>query len=237
MPLPGAALRGVLFDSASLGRVMPMKNFFACYAVVFLGLAIAGHSLAVEPAAKPTHLLQPMIIEVAAAKPDGKPWDSGGGVFERPDLQVTLMRDDAEGIKQAIELLVQVNERKIKALGGRPPSPAYRQLMAGQAQQTLQYGSYIEALKDQALIDARSKFAADTKVANDSLIARLVDGQLPVSIGDKIAIYVIDLDLAAHDRMGQTELVITKELIAKGEAELKFNSVESLHLKLVPIAK
>ncbi len=212
-----------------------MKKFFACAFVAFMSLASVSDSLAVEP--KPTHLLQPVILEVAAAKPDGKPWDSGGGIFERPDPQVTLMRNDAEGIKQAIELLVQVNERKMKELGGRPTSPVFRQLMARQAQQTLQNGSYVEALKDQALIDARSKFAADTKVANDSLLTRLVGGELPVSIGDKVSIYVIDVDLAAHDHMGQTELVITKELIAKGEVELKLNSVESLRFKLTPIAK
>ena len=214
-----------------------MKKLFACSAVLLIALAIVGSAYAAAPVAKPTHHLQPVMLEVAAAKPDGKPWDSGGGIFERPDPQVTLMRNDAEGIKQAIELLVQVNERKIKEIGGRPPSPAFRQLMALQAQQTLQYGSYVEALKDQALIDARSKFAADTKVANDSLLTRLVGGELPVSIGDKVAIYVIDVDLAAHDLMGQTELVITKEFIAKGEVELKFNSIESLRLKLMPIAK
>jgi hypothetical protein len=37
--------------------------------------------------------------------------------------------------------------------------------------------------------------------------------------------------------MGEQEVEITKELLAKGELELKFNSVESLQLKLVPVEK
>lgn len=213
-----------------------MKKFFACSVVVLMGLAIADYSLAVEPAAKPTHLLQPVILEVAAAKPDGNPWDTGVGAYARPDPQVTLMRDDAAGLKQATELLVQKMEDKMKQLG-RPASPVFREMLGRQAQQSLRCGVTIDTLKDQALQDARSKFAADTKVADDSLFTKLVDGGLSVSLGDKIAIYVNDSDLAQHDSMGQAAIEITKEFIAKGEVELKFNSVESLRLKLMPLAK
>lgn len=201
-----------------------------------MGLASTGYSLAVEPAAKPTHILQPVILEVAAAKPDSNPWDTGVGAYARPDPQVTLMRDDTSGLKQATELLVQKMEGKMKQLG-RPGSPVFREMLGRQAQQSLRCGVTIDSLNDQALKDARSKFAADTQVANDSLFTKLVDGGLSVSLGDKITIYVNDSDLAQHDPMGQAEIQITKELIAKGEVELKFNSVESLRLKLAPIAK
>ncbi len=208
-------------------------HMFGC-AAFLAGLSLMHALQAANGPAKPTHILHPVILEVAASRPDGNAWDSGIGAFTRPDPQVTLLRDDARAQQAAAELVTQAMERRMKELG-RPIDPRAREFLARNSIQSLRCGAAVTAMQDQAVNDARSKFAADTTVASDTVLAKIVDGGLPVASGDKVSIYVNDIDLAAHDSMGETELEITKELIAKGEFELKFKSVESLRFKLLPI--
>ncbi len=185
---------------------------------------------------RPTHRMQPTLLEVAPTRTDGNPWDTGIGAFVRPDLQVTLLRHDEKQIRLATELLRQATERRMKDLG-QPVPPQFRELFARNALLSLRCGATIAAHQDQQLKDARSKFAADTTVITDSLLTKLTDGELLVTLGDKVSVFVNDIDLAAHDLLGQTELEITKELVAKGEVDLKFDAVESLRLKIVPVAR
>lgn len=180
--------------------------------------------------------MQPTLLEVAPTRTDGNPWDTGIGAFVRPDLQVTLLRHDEKQIRLATELLRQATERRMKDLG-QPVPPQFRELFARNALLSLRCGATIAAHQDQQLKDARSKFAADTTVITDSLLTKLTDGELLVTLGDKVSVFVNDIDLAAHDLLGQTELEITKELVAKGEVDLKFDAVESLRLKIVPVAR
>jgi hypothetical protein len=220
-----------------------MTSFSRCFGVTFLTLVCfsctqtaSAQKQAAAKAGKPTHLVQPALLEVAPTRADGNPWDTGIGAFARPDLQVTLMRHDEKALQVATELLMQATERQMKDLG-QPVPPKFRELFGRNAVVSLRCGAAIAAHQDQQLNDARSKFAADSTVASDSLLAKLTDGGLQVSQGDKISVFVNDIDLAAHDLMGQTDLEITKELLAKGEVELKFNSVDSLRLKIAPIPK
>jgi hypothetical protein len=197
-------------------------------------LALPQHIQAADP--KPTHVLQPVMLEVQPVRPDGNPWDTGVGAFTRPDPQVTLIRDDPRAIQAATELLIQVTEQRMKD-AGQVVDPRFRTLFARSAMTQLRCGVVIDALDNQPLKDARSKFAADTTAASDAALVKLADGGLNVAQGDKVAIFVNDIDLAAHDALGETTIEITKELLLKGEVELKFNAVDSLRLKLVPIKK
>jgi hypothetical protein len=220
-----------------------MPRFSQCCGVVFLTVVCCCSEQTAysqkRPAAgpgKPTHVVQPALLEVAPTRADGNPWDTGIGAFARPDLQVTLMRHDEKAWQMATELLMQATERQMKELG-QPVPPKFRELFARNAVVSLRCGASIAAHQDQQLKDARAKFAADTTVASDSLLTKLVDGGLQVALGDRVSVFVNDIDLAAHDLLGQTDLEMTKELLAKGELELKFNSVESLRLKIAPIPK
>ncbi|MGE0607620.1 MAG: hypothetical protein AB7O62_11045 [Pirellulales bacterium] len=177
-----------------------------------------------------------MQVELAGTRPSGDAWDTGIGAFTRPDPQVTLMRHDEAALRKVVELLIVAQEKRFKELG-QPVPPDFKKLMAASAVQTLRCGVTLEALQDQALTKARAQLFADTEVAKDSIFAKLTGGPLRISAGDKVTIFVNDVDLAAHDLMGETELVITKKLLAKGEVELKFNSVESLRLKFKPVEK
>ncbi|MDX1946593.1 MAG: hypothetical protein SFU86_14420 [Pirellulaceae bacterium] len=213
-----------------------MSNLRRGHVLTLVGSLLGSAVLGADLPGKGTHNLQPTLIEVAPAQPDGNAWDTGVGAFARPDPQVTLMRHDAKAQQETVELLVQATERKMKDLG-RPVPTKFKELFSTSAMQTLRCGAAIEAFQDRALSEARGKFAADSSVASDSLLAKITDGALRVSLGDKISIFVNDIDLASHDLMGQSEVEITKELLTKGELVLKFNSIESLRLSVVPIAK
>lgn len=191
---------------------------------------------AADRPAKQTHLLQPMTLEVATTQENGNPWDTGIGAFARPDPQVTLLRHDERALQAATDLLVKAMVEKMEELG-RPVNARLKEQLPGTAIQALRCGAAVAALNNQPLTDARSKFASDTKVASDSFLAKLVDGGLQVSLGDKVSIYVNDIDIAAHDTLGHVELEITKAMLAKGEVELKFKDVKSLKLQLTPIRK
>ncbi|WP_145096390.1 hypothetical protein [Anatilimnocola aggregata] len=175
------------------------------------------------------------MLEVQPTQPNGNPWDTGIGAFARPDPQVTMMRNDPKLLQVATDMLIDVMEQRMKDLG-RPVPPRFREVFARGAMTSLRCGKSLEALQNPELTAIRGKFASDTTVASDSLLTKLVDGGMKVAVDDNILIFVNDTDLAAHDLMGQTELKITKDLLAKGEVELKFNSVDSLRLKLLPIA-
>jgi hypothetical protein len=207
-------------------------RWFAFSLVAVLATSAQG----ADKPAKPTHVLQPTMLEVAPARENGNAWDTGIGAFARPDAQVTLMRNDAAALKEAAGLLEKAMERRMTDLG-RPVPPQFKGTFEKNAIQSLRCGRSLEALKDEALNKARARFMADTAVASDTILAKLTDGGLRVAMGDRVTVFVNDVDLAAHDVMGQQELEITKDLLTKGETELKFNSVESLRLKLVPIAE
>lgn len=207
-------------------------RWIACSLVAVLASFVQG----ADRPAKPTHVLQPTMLEVAPTRENGNPWDTGIGAFARPDAQVTLMRNDAAALKEAAVLLEQAMERRMTDLG-RPVPPQFKGMFEKNAIQTLRCGRSLEAMKDEPLNKARAKFMADTVVASDSILSKLTDGGLRVAMGDRVTVFVNDVDLAAHDVMGQHELEITKELLTMGDLELKFNSVESLRLKLVPIVE
>jgi hypothetical protein len=231
--LGGKFTAGKLFSKRD--ATMPLSTI-RWIAISWIAVLACTTQAAEKKPAKPTHVLQPTMVEVAPTRENGNPWDTGIGSFARPDPQVTLMRHDVAALKEATMLLGQAMERRMTDLG-RPVPPQFKGMFEKNAIQSLRCGRSIEALNDEQLTKARAKFAADTSVASDSILAKLTDGGLRVGLGDRVTIYVNDIDLAAHDVMGQTELEITKELLTKGETELKFNSVESLRLKLVPIVE
>lgn len=187
-------------------------------------------------AAEPSHTLEPVLVEVAATKPSGDAWDTGIAAFTRPDPQVTIMRHDEKVLREVAELLAAAQEKRFKELG-QPLPPQAKVLFARSALQTLRCGVTVEAMQDDALTKSRARMFADTSVAKDSALAKLTGGGLPIAVGDKVTIYVNDVDVASHDLMGDTEVTITKEMLDKGELELKFDSVESLRIKLLPIKK
>ena len=195
----------------------------------------AGSLPAAEPA-KATHTIEPVLLEVAPARPNGDAWDSGFGAFTRPDPQVTLMRRDEPALREATAMLVAAQEKRFKELG-QPAPPQAKALMARSALQVLSCGVTVEALQDEDLTKVRGRLFADSQVAKDTILAKLAGAALPVAAGDKVTIYVNDIDVAAHDLMGETEFEITKELLDKGELELKFNAVESLRLRIKPLPK
>ncbi len=211
-----------------------------------LGFWIATGLRAAEPA-KATHAIEPVLVEVAATKPSGDAWDTGIGAFSRPDPQVTLMRHDEKALREVTELLVMAQEKRFAKLEAahekklkkfkQPLPPQAKELFARSALQTLRCGVTIQALQDDVLTTARAKMFADTQVANDTVLAKLIGGALNVAVGDKVTIFVNEIDLAAHDAMGETDLTIIKEMLEKGELELKFNSIESLRLKIAPLKK
>jgi hypothetical protein len=222
-----------------------MRRSLLASVLAIVGFCACGSMLAADP----THMLQPVILEVAPTQASGNPWDTGIGSFGRPDPQVTLMRHDEAALRATTALFVQASEKrmndlekKMKDLGGpqrplRPVPPQLKALVERDAMQALSCGVTVEALSDKALTTARAKFISDTPVAKDSLLAKFTTGGLPVKVGDKVTIFVNEVDLAAHDKMGETDLDVTKELVTKGEVELKFEQVSSLRLKLVPITK
>jgi hypothetical protein len=213
-----------------------MRHLIGYCVVGFLGLGIAHFAEAAKPPARPTHRLQPVRLEVLPTQPDGNPWDGGIGSYLRPDLQVTLMRHDVQAFEQAARLVAQVAERRMKE-GGQPVPPELRDQVARSAVLQLRCGAAIEALADPELTQMRGQFAADTTVATDALALNPTNGGLNVKLGDKVAIFVHDIDVSVHDVMGTVEIEITKDLLAKGACELKFGSVELLRVKLAPIGK
>jgi thioesterase domain-containing protein len=191
---------------------------------------------AAEPEAKATHVLRPLMVDVAATRPNGDAWDTGIGAFSRPDLQVTLLRQDAKAIEEATMHLVRAQERQLKDLG-QPVRPEIKALFGRNAMQILRCGAAVAALKDEPLSLARAKFAGDSGIVNDTALAKLSGGELAVAAGDKLLVFVNDIDLTAHDLMGQYELEITKQTLAKNELELKFDSVTSLRLSVARLGK
>jgi len=208
-------------------------------AIVGLLFSIPCNGQAIKPAkqakpAKATHILQPVLLEVAATTPSGDAWDSGIGVYTRPDPQVTIMRHDELLLRELTELVVSVRAKQFEELG-RPLPPSAKALLGRSAIQSLRCGATIEALQDNALIKSRARQFADTQVANDSVLTKLTGCAMPIADGDTVTIFVNDIDVAAHDLMGEMTLEIDKELLGKGELDLKFHSVESLRLKIAPV--
>jgi hypothetical protein len=204
-----------------------------CSLLLVLVLLATGSTEAADRVTKRTHRLRVTLLEVSPTRTSGDPWDTGIGAFARPDLQVTMIRDDRTAIEKAAKLYVEAwNEvaadlRDKKAGAGTLP--------VATPEAGLQCGAAIAALQHPKLTEARAKFAADTPVANDTFHARLEDSQaLAVGIGDKVAIYLNDIDIASHDRMGEYTLEITKELLRDKTIELKFGAARSLVLQLSP---
>jgi len=188
---------------------------------------------AVRPA-KATHILQPVLLEVSPTTPSGDAWDSGAGVYIRPDPQVTIMRHDERLLRELTELVVDIRAKRFEELG-RPLPPSAKASLGRSALQSLRCGATIEALQDNALIKSRARQFADTQVANDSVLTKLTGCAVPIAVGDTVTIYVNDVDVSVHDLMGETTLEIDMEFLGKGEVELKFQSIESLRLRITPI--
>lgn len=210
-----------------------MRRLLIAVAASIAG-ALSADVRAADPAAKPTHVLRGVLIEVAAAKSNGEAWDTAIGSYSRPDLQVTLMKHDEQALNAAAELYVAATLRRMEETGAAVPA-GFESVAARTAAQSLRCGAAVAALQDAKLNEARARFAADTAVASDATLARLEGGGLAVALGDRVSIFVHDVDLAAHDLVGETEIQITKETLAEGSGELKFGSVAALQMKIEPI--
>ncbi len=68
-------------------------------------------------AAEPTLTLNPVLFEIAPAKPSGDAWDTVIGALARPDIQVTLMRHDEKVLAELTKLLVEAQVTRFQQLG------------------------------------------------------------------------------------------------------------------------
>lgn len=213
-----------------------MPRYLHIWCALVLPSMLGSFAAAADRPLKQTHVLQVVAVEVAFTRSNGNPWDTGIGNYARPDPQVTLLRHDQKALAEATDLMVQAMVKKFEELG-RPMDPRLKKQLPSTAMQSLQCGHAVAALQSKPLMEARNKFAADTTMASDTFTVKPVDGGLRVALGDKVTIFVNDIDFAAHDTMGQVDVDITKELIAKGELELKFNDVKSLTAQIKRIGK
>ena len=73
-----------------------------------------------------------------------------------------------------------------------------------------------------------------TKVKKDAFEASFGERTIRVSVGDEIEVVVSDEDERFHDKVGETTVKVTEEMLKKREVKLEFGRVISLVLEFEP---
>jgi len=195
-----------------------------------------------------------LIVESAVVKPrkaDGRVWDLPP--FERPDPfvriertdplkeEVTKLEGDANDLKRLQEKwkdLQSAEDRLKKLRTGDKSRDFYERKVTRLKDEGARPLTSTEAQKLQELekriAKLRSEYVRTTPTVEDSVKATFSAATLPVDVGDELTIEVLDADIAVHDTIGETRIVVTQDLLDKGTSELRFAQVESLkiHFKL-----
>ena len=73
-----------------------------------------------------------------------------------------------------------------------------------------------------------------TKVKKDAFEASFGERTIRVSVGDEVEVVVYDEDERLHDKVGETTVTVTEEMLKKRELKLEFGRVISLTLEFEP---
>lgn len=176
----------------------PLKGgAMRCTLLVF-GLAILSlNDLDTNSAADPTHILQPVILEVAPTQANGNPWDTGIGAYGRPDpaghphaSRCRRLAPDNGTVCESQRKRFEYLEKKMRDSSRDHSYRCERCPDSSRNSWEVVPCNCLAAVWRWSSPNHKpnapcAKFMSDTPVANDTLLAKFTTGSLSVKVGDK----------------------------------------------------